>query len=147
MKKSIVLILPVSCLLLSAAMLRCAAQEVPQYKELRAYRASGQVWRNILIPKKLSKNQIIILAKELHKADATSSFNILDDDSQFEEFVNGETNIRNSSPEKWIAIHHIAMINKMFRDKLEWDLLAMEGWAKYTHSKESFTDKIVSLEP
>lgn len=146
MKKSIAFVVVILCVLAGSYM-RVKAQGTPEYKTLRSYEASRQTWNNILIPKNLTKDQIIAIARQLHKDHPTSLYNILDDDSQFDEFVQGEISLDNPSPEKWTHIHHIAMINQMFRDRVEWELIAMDGWAKYTHTKAMLTDRIVGLEP
>lgn len=94
MKKSSVLIAAILCVLIGGYM-RIEAQDTAQYKMLRDYKASGQTWKNILIPKKLTKDQVIAIARNLHKDNPTTSYNILDDDSRFDEFVEGEISLDN----------------------------------------------------
>lgn len=63
-----------------------------EYKELKNYVKSGKTWRNIVIPPKTSREDLITLAKVLHSKDSKSYFHIFDDDAKFEEYMNWDIN-------------------------------------------------------
>ncbi len=59
-----------------------------QYRELPSYRSSALTWRNILVPARIGRQELIQLARELHRRDPNGFYHIFNDDSQFEEFKN-----------------------------------------------------------
>src|ERR1051325_11777028 len=91
-----------------------------------------QLLHNILVPKDITKDQLIAVAKELFK-DRPGYYHFFTDDKQFQAFMDSDLHYRKSDkpnypyPEKWANKHYIAKINKhATRGYLgEWALWAM----------------------
>ena len=114
-------------------------QDIP-VKALGTYKKGSQTWTNLLIPKKLSQEKLIKLAKDLHKAEPNTYFRFFDDDKQFQQFKDWDVNYPNSAypyPQKWVKEHHVANVQKMAFDSTG---------AKWVLIKGYTTDKIADLE-
>ena len=66
--------------------------ESVKYEELESYEKSGKTWGNIIIPENTSQEDLITLAKYLHKQYPKNYFHIFDDEAKFEEFMNWDIN-------------------------------------------------------
>lgn len=95
-------------------------------KELSNYPKGGTNWRNILIRKDVSREDIIWLAREMHDSDPDSYFRFIDDDSKFEAFKMWDIYYPSSSypyPEDWAGNHIVATLNELFSPNgMEWTL-------------------------
>lgn len=96
------------------------AQDAPSFsvpfRELESYKKSGVLWRNIVVDKKIKREDLIKLAKELHAAFPTTPFRIFTDDKEFQTFMLRDINYPDPAyryPEEWVKKHHIGIINKM----------------------------------
>ena len=91
-----------------------------------------------MISKKLSKQELINIARQLHQEHPHTFFHFFDDNSKIKEYVQWDMHYPNPNypyPEKWVDKHLKADINKMFtREGLQWQLI------------EPFGSKIVALE-
>lgn len=67
-------------------------KKLVEYKELQSYEKSGKTWRNIIIPSGTSQENLISLAKDLHKKDSKNYFHIFDDDAKFQEYMDWDIN-------------------------------------------------------
>ncbi|HXF41239.1 MAG TPA: hypothetical protein VN687_16100 [Blastocatellia bacterium] len=98
------------------------------YKEITGYLAVGKMWKVILIPPKVEREQIVSLAREIHGKDPTGFYHFFDDDKQIQRFKDSQVHYPDSkypSPESWMRKHYIAMINKMLeRGGPRWQLVA-----------------------
>lgn len=62
------------------------------YRELESYVKSGQTWKNIVVPVGTIEKDLISLAKDIHKKDASGRYHIFDDDAKFQEYKNWDIN-------------------------------------------------------
>ncbi len=69
-------------------------QDIP-VKNLGTYKKGSQTWTNLLIPKKIGKDKLIKMAKELHNAEPNTCFRFFDDDKQFQQFKDWDINYPN----------------------------------------------------
>jgi len=77
--------------LAAATPIPVAAAQI-SYKELGRYNDAGRTWVNILIPPAMDRETLVQLAQQLREQDVSSSFNIFDDASQLDQFVNSSIN-------------------------------------------------------
>jgi len=106
------------CLMLLTTAFTQETQDI-SVKALDTYKKGNQTWANLLIPKKVSRERLIKMAKELHKAEPNTSFRFFDDDKEFQQFKDWDKNYPNpaySYPQKWVKEHHVANIQKMAYD-------------------------------
>lgn len=85
-------------------------------RELQSYEKAGSDWRNILIRRNTSRDDLIKLARKLHREDPSSYFRFLDNDEEFQQYMNWDKNYPSDFypyPKEWTEKHHIAMINQM----------------------------------
>ena len=146
MKPSRILLVLVTLLIASFPLAQAAQgnDEPISVKVLATYRKDDQTWKYLLIPHKLTRERLIKLARELHRAEPDTSFGLFDDDKQFQQFMAWNKNYPSAAypyPEKWVEKHYIAMINKMGG---EWQLVAM--YASLEFAETPYTQKIISLE-
>ncbi|MEP7342765.1 MAG: hypothetical protein ABI977_33860 [Acidobacteriota bacterium] len=114
-------------------------QDIP-VKILSTYKKGNQTWTNLLIPKKISQEKLVKMAKELHRAAPSTYFRFFDDDKEFPQFKNWDMNYPNPVypyPQKWVKEHHIANIQKMAYDA---------NGPKWVFIKGYTTEKIADLE-
>lgn len=57
------------------------------YKELESYQKSGQTWHNIVIATELSSDNLVKLAKQIHRKNPDDSYRIFNDESKLKEFI------------------------------------------------------------
>jgi hypothetical protein len=118
-----------------------------QVKEGRSYEQAGEKWRTIVLPPKLKKEQLIQLANALHRLDPESSFDLFDDDSGIERFIRS-LNSEDDISEAWEEKHFVATVQTMMdvhSMKMQWQLVAMDGWKRYAHSNFTLGDKVAEL--
>ena len=85
-------------------------------RELESYEKAGSNWRNILIRRNTSQDDLIKLARKLHQEDPTSYFRFLDNDEEFQQYMDWDKNYPDDNypyPKEWTEKHYIAMINQM----------------------------------
>lgn len=105
------------------------------FRELERYRSAGRVWRNVVVPRNIKKEEIIALAKYLHRTDPITPFHMFDDDKEFRKFMDSDINYGIKAypyPEAWVKRHYIAIINKILDGGgARWQLYAMDAGMKY----------------
>lgn len=82
-----------------------------EIRELPSYPRFGRTWRAVVIPQNLNRDELIALARQLHKRDPVSLFHFFDDDSQYDQFRLWDQNYPDPaypSPETWARRHYIA---------------------------------------
>jgi len=104
------------------------AEDIP-VKSLGTYRKGGMTWTILLIPRKVSRERLIKMARELHNSEPSTCFRFFDDDKEFQQFKDWDINYPNPAykyPQKWVKEHHVANIQKMAYDANgpKWVLLA-----------------------
>lgn len=119
----------------------CVAQNSPTFsvpfKELESYEKGKVTWRNIVVDKKIKRDDLIKLARELHGAYPTAHFRIFTDDEKFQQFKERDIHYPDSAytyPEAWARKHYVAIINKMLTmdgPTARWQLYAMDAGMKY----------------
>ncbi len=87
----------------------------------------------VLIPANLSREELINLARQLHTASPTTSFDLFDDDSQAKAFADWDKNKNSddsrkkySFPEKFVREHQIGSIVQIRRNRneeMKWHLI------------------------
>ena len=115
------------------------------YKELESFQRDGEseLWRNIVVSKDISADQLIELGTYLFKNHPRTRYNIFSDDTQFQAFKNWKLHFYKEDhdkfpwPERWLSQHHVATINRMANPPiLEWrlDAVSLRYWKsdKYT---------------
>jgi hypothetical protein len=108
----------------------CTAQNTAtssvSFKELESYKKGGVTWRNIVVDKKIKRDDLIKLARDLHGAYPITPFRIFTDDEKFKEFMQRDIHYPDPSytyPEAWAKKHYIAIINKMTAEGgMRWQL-------------------------
>lgn len=140
--KIIVAISLLFCLAISTTASTQETQDVP-IKSLGTYKKGGQTWTNILIPRKVNREKLIKMAKELHKSEPNTNFRFFDDDKQFQQFKDWDISYPNPAypyPQKWVKEHHVANLQRMAYDSTGPKWVLLEG---YTTEKiaDIFTDQ------
>lgn len=118
------------CLTISRIVLAQETQDIP-VKALGTYKKGSQTWTNLLIPKKVSREKLIKMAKELHRAEPNTNFRFFDDGKQFQQFKDWDINYPNSAypyPEKWVKEHHVANLQRMAYDTTGPKWVLLEGY-------------------
>lgn len=119
--------------------------EVIKYRELTQSKKFGRVWRAIIIEKGVGKEELISLARHLHKGDPASSVRFFDDDTLFEQFRGWDENYPNPkfpSPEKWADEHYIALLNLIQDNKgRRWEL-----WTMFSNPQLGETQNLAVIE-
>lgn len=92
----------------------------------------------IVVKGRLGDQELIELAKQLHRTYRDDSMQIFDDASGIKAYENWTKNYPSSAypyPEKWLKKHHLGMINKMLaRGGAKWQLF---GGSAHPTSPES----------
>lgn len=89
------------------------------FHEIESYRKDGgrgDLWRNVVVSPKITREQITTLARDLHRAAPDARIRILSDDKEFQAFKLRDQNYPNPAykyPEKWARKHYLAIINFM----------------------------------
>ncbi|MGK2848694.1 MAG: hypothetical protein ACSLEX_01350 [Minisyncoccota bacterium] len=68
------------------------SEAVIAYKNLETYDKSGQEWKNIMIPAETSQEDLIKLAKQIHKKDPNGNYHIFNDDAKFQQYKDWDIN-------------------------------------------------------
>jgi hypothetical protein len=141
-------------LLLSPVLCQSDTQPV-KIRFLGSYRHNGlpdgNLWHNVLVPKYVTKDQLIAVAKALFK-DAPGYYRFFTDDKEFQAFVDSDLHYLRSDkpdypfPEKWFNRSCVATINRhSSRGYLgEWALYA-EGITGQRFASSPQDEFIISL--
>jgi len=80
-------------------------------------RPDGNLWHNVLVPKNITKDDLIVVAKALFK-DTPGYYSFFIDDKEFQAYVDSDLHYLRSDkpsypfPEKWFNRSCVATINK-----------------------------------
>lgn len=100
-------------------------------RELGQYRKGNRVWKGLLVPQGITRNQLIRVASEIHRMNPGTAYRFVDDDSQYQRFVLWDQHYPDPAypyPESWVNSHYLAMLNRMLtRDGTAWQLHTAEG--------------------
>ena len=97
-----------------------------QFKELESYKKAGREWRSVVVDRKIKRDDLVRLARELHAAFPGARFHVLTDDEKFPEFMRSDIHSGDPAhayPEEWAKKHYVATINSIWRrDGQRWVL-------------------------
>lgn len=96
-----------------------------EYRELMSAFKSGQKWRAVVVKHGTTKEELIALARRLHKEDRASNVRFFDDDAQYDAFRLHDENYPNPnfpSPEKWVRSHYLAHLFAFKGNGNKWEL-------------------------
>lgn len=68
------------------------SEPVIAYKSLGTYDKSGQEWKNLMIPAETSQDDLIKLAKQIHKEDPDGNYHIFNDDAKYQQYKDWDIN-------------------------------------------------------
>lgn len=110
------------------------------YEPTKLYYTGDEKWQSVIITPGATKDEVLLLAKELHKNNPDIHYNIFDDNKELQAYIKWETSQNDPAvyyPEAWDKQHYIGMINQM---------LTTEGmkW-QFTSDSEKYLG-IVNLE-
>ena len=92
------------------------------YREVATFTDLGRTWHVIAVPKPLSDADLTSLAVSLHAAHPNDSYEVFDSDPGIKAYVKWSEHHPPIAPypERWMRLHHLAMINRMLDG---WQLL------------------------
>ncbi len=99
------------------------------YQPITTYRKAGINWKNILVKSGTTRDQLIEIARYIHRIDPFNSYNIFDDDVQFQRFMLWDLNYPDPMypfPEEWTKAHLLGGIKQDGESK-EWELTNWMG--------------------
>lgn len=97
----------------------------PQIKHLShqdtpVYMIRAEKWQSVVITPGATKDEVLLLAKELHKNNPDIHYNIFDDNKELQAYIKWEISQNDSAvyyPEDWDTQHYVGMINLMLTTK------------------------------